>query len=295
MQVAVTGSSGLIGSALVPALRAAGHEVVPIVRDTPSPGEVGWDPAAGTIDSVGLQGTDAIVHLAGESIGKRWTASRKERVLRSRVDGTTLIARTAATLSPRPSVLVCASGAGFYGDRGDDVLTEQSSKGTGFLPDVVEAWEAAAQPACNAGIRVVTLRQGIVLSRHGGALAQLLTPFKLMVGGRVGDGKQWWSWVSLEDAVGAYLFALAQPLEGPVNVAAPGVVTNREFTKALGRALGHPTVFPLPVPVVRIAFGQMGEEMLLGGQRTAPEQLEQAGFTFAQPDIEAGIRSALER
>ena len=295
MRIAVTGSSGLIGSALVPALRDNGHEVVPIVRGTASPGELVWDPTAGTIDAAGLTGVDAIVHLAGANIGKRWSRATREKVLRSRVDGTSLIARTAAALDPRPAVLVCASGAGFYGDRGDEQLTEVAGKGKGFLADVVEAWEAAAQPARDAGIRVVQLRQGIVLSRRGGALQRLLLPFKLFVGGRVGNGRQWWSWISLEDTVSAYRHALEQALEGPVNVAAPGVVTNREFTKALGRALGRPTLLPLPAAVVRLVFGQMGDEMLLGGQRTVPEKLEQAGFVFAQPEIDAGIQAALER
>ncbi len=295
MKLALSGASGLIGSALAPALRDAGHDVITLVRgEAAGPGEARWDPVAGTIDRPSLDGVEAIVHLAGENIGKRWTRETRERVLGSRVDGTTLLAETAATLEPRPAALVCASAVGYYGDRGDEVLTEHSSRGSGFLADVVDAWERAAEPARAAGIRTVHLRQGIVLSRHGGALQKLLTPFKLGLGGRVGSGRQWWSWVGLEDVVGAYLFALDHELEGPVNVSAPGIVTNRELTRALGRALHRPTVFPLPAFAVKALFGQMGEEMLLGGQRTEPAALTAAGFAFRRPEIEAALEQALQ-
>lgn len=295
MKLALSGASGLIGSALAPALRDAGHDLITLVRgEAPGPGEARWDPVAGTIDRPSLDGVEAIVHLAGANIGKRWTRKTRERVLDSRVDGTRLLAETAAALEPRPAVLVCASAVGYYGDRGDEVLTEHSSRGSGFLADVVDAWERAAEPARAAGIRTVHLRQGIVLSRHGGALQKLLTPFKLGLGGRVGSGRQWWSWVGLEDVVGAYLFALDHELEGPVNVSAPGMVTNRELTKALGRALHRPTVLPLPAFAVKALFGQMGEEMLLGGQRTEPAALTAAGFAFRQPEIEAALEQALQ-
>jgi uncharacterized protein (TIGR01777 family) len=296
MKVAVSGASGLIGSALLPVLRAAGHDVIALVRREPGgPGEVGWDPEGGSIDHGALEGVDAIVHLAGENIGKRWTEKTRERVLASRVQGTRLLAETAAHLQRPPSVFLCASATGYYGDRGDEVLTEASPRGSGFLADVVDAWEHAAEPARAAGIRTVHLRQGLVLSRQGGALAKLLTPFRLGAGGRVGSGRQWWSWVGLDDVVAAYLFALEPPLTGAVNVTAPGVVTNRDFTKALGRALHRPTVFPLPAFAVKALFGQMGEEMLLGGQRVQPAALTAAGFSFGQPELDAALEQALQR
>ena len=292
MRIAITGSSGLIGTALTAALDAAGHDLLHLVRRPPAgSAEIQWDPEAGTIDG-SLEGVEAIVHLAGESIGQRWTDDVRRRVLDSRVNGTTLIAETAAGLASRP-VLICASATGFYGDRGDEIVDEDSVPGTGFLAEVVEAWEAAAEPARAAGLRTVHLRQGIVLAKGGGALARLLPPFKLGAGGRVGSGRQWWSWVSLDDTVAAYLFALEQPLAGPVNVVAPGVVTNQEFAKALGRAVHRPAFFPLPASAVKAAFGQMGEEMLLAGQRVAPTRLVDAGFTFGQPDIDSGFAIAL--
>lgn len=293
MKIAITGSSGLVGTALASALTKDGHELVRLVRhSTPGPGEAHWGIESRTIDEEALQGVGAIVHLAGENIGQRWSDSVRRRVLHSRVEGTKLIAETAARLPSGP-VLVCASATGFYGDRGDEVLDEGSAGGSGFLAEVVGAWEAAADAARAAGLRTVHLRQGIILSRHGGALQRLLLPFKLGVGGRVGSGRQWWAWVSLDDAVSAYLFALEHPLEGPVNVTAPGPVTNLAFTKALGRALHRPTIFPLPSFVVSTAFGQMGEEMLLGGQRAEPRKLEAAGFTFGEPDIDSGLERAL--
>jgi uncharacterized protein (TIGR01777 family) len=295
VRIAITGSSGLIGTALAAALQDAGHDLLRVVRHAPTGRtEVQWGIDAGFIDADALEGVEAIVHLAGESIGQRWRDDVRRRVLDSRVNGTRLIAEAAAGLASRP-VLLCASAIGFYGDRGDEIVDEGSVPGTGFLADVVEAWEAAAEPARAAGLRTVHLRQGIVLSRKGGALAPMLLPFKLGAGGRVGSGRQWWSWVSLDDAVAAYLFALEQPLAGPVNVVAPGVVTNQEFVKALGRALHRPAIVPLPAAAVKAAFGQMGEEMLLGGQRVAPTKLEAAGFTFGQPDIDSGLASALAR
>jgi hypothetical protein len=293
MKLAVTGSSGLIGTALTPALTAAGHELVHLVRrDASAPDEANWDIAAQTIDEAALQDVDAIVHLAGENIGQRWSSAVRRRVLDSRIEGTRLIAETAARLPNRP-ILLCASATGFYGSRGDETVDESSARGAGFLADVVEAWEGAADPARAAGLRTVHLRQGIVLAKQGGALQRMLLPFKLGGGGRIGSGRQWWSWVSLDDAVAAYLFALEQPLDGPVNVTAPGTVTNTEFVKALGRALHRPTILPLPGFAVRGAFGQMGEEMLLEGQRVAPTKLEAAGFTFGQPDIDSGLAHAL--
>ena len=294
MKVVVSGASGLIGTALVAALRAAGHEVVRLVRHDPASGdEVRWDPAAGDIDATRLAGTDAIVNLSGENIGQRWTESRKREILDSRVQATSLLARTAAALEPRPSVLVCASAVGAYGNRGDEILTEDSELGSGFLTDVVRAWEAAADPAREAGVRVVNLRQGIVLAKQGGVLERLLLPFKLGVGGRVGSGKQWWSWVALDDLTAVYAHALRSDIAGVVNLTAPNPVTNEQFTKALGSALHRPTVFPVPSFAARSIFGEMGEAMLLGGQRVLPARLLDAGFEFAAPTIGLGIERAL--
>jgi uncharacterized protein (TIGR01777 family) len=292
MKVAVTGASGLIGTALVPALREAGHDVVTLVRRPPErDDEVEWHPDAGTIDAERLADIDAVVHLAGETIGERWSAGARERIRGSRVDGTALIARTLAGLEPRPDVLVQASGVGYYG-LGDEPVTEKSAKGAGFAADVVEEWEAAAEPAREAGVRVVALRQAPILDRREGPVGRMRLPFSLGLGGRVGSGSQWWCWVSLPDVVRAYLYALESDLSGAVNVAT-GSVTNREFTKALGRALHRPTVFPLPAVAVRLAFGQMGEELLLGGQRPVAERLEQAGFAFQDTDLDLAMAAAL--
>ena len=294
MKIAVTGASGLIGSALVPALEASGHEVVQLVRRAAEgPSELAWDPAAGSIDAERLAGVDAVVNLSGATIGRRWRAARKREILESRVASTDLLATTLAALEPRPKVLVCAGGIGIYGDRGDEILTEESELGTGFLAEVGTAWEASAEPARAAGIRVVTFRQGIVLSRRGGALARLLTPFKLGLGGRVGSGKQWWSWVSMDDLVGAYRFVLEGGLEGPVNLVSPSPATNAQFVKALGRALGRPTVLPLPAVAVKTLFGEMGDAALLQGQRALPARLLEAGFTFDYAELDAAFEQAL--
>jgi hypothetical protein len=293
MKVAVTGASGLVGSALVPALRNAGHVVVLLVRRPPSAAdELAWDPAAGTIDAAGLEDLDAVVHLAGESIGQRWTDAARDRIRRSRLDGTALVARTLAGLERRPSALLHASAIGFYGS-GEEPATEASPRGTGFQADVVEAWEAAAQPARDAGIRVVALRQAPIVAPHDGFVKRMLVPFRLGLGGRVGSGDQWWTWLALPDAVRAYLFALDSDLSGPVNVAAPGALRNRDFVRALGHALNRPTAIPLPAFAVRLAFGAMGEEMLLGGRRMLPERLNEAGFEFEHPELEPYLRSIL--
>ncbi|HWQ22649.1 MAG TPA: TIGR01777 family oxidoreductase [Gaiellaceae bacterium] len=295
MKVVVSGASGLIGSALVPALEAAGHEVVRLVRREPADdGEARWDPAAGTIDSGRLTGAAAIVCLSGATIGRRWTEGRKREILESRVASTSLLARTAAELDPPPSVFLCAGGVGIYGDRGDEILTEESELGSGFLADVGRAWEAAAEPAREAGIRVVTFRQGIVLARRGGALPRLLTPFRLGLGGRIGSGRQWWSWVALDDLVSAYLFALEHDLRGPVNLVAPNPVTNRQFVQALARALRRPALVPLPAPLVVAMFGEMGKAALLEGQRALPARLLDAGFIFTYPELGPALARALQ-
>ena len=293
MRVVISGASGLIGSALVPGLRARGHDVVRLVRSEPAgPDEVRWDPATGDLDVAALAGVDAIVNLSGENLGKRWTAARKREILDSRVRSTDLLARTVAALDPRP-VFAVASAVGFYGDRGDDVLTEESSAGAGFLADVVRAWEAAADPARTAGARVVHLRQGIALSKDGGALKPMLLPFKLGVGGRVGSGKQWWSWIGMDDLVAAYAHALEGEIDGPVNATAPNPATNEQFTKALGAALSRPTILPVPAFGARALFGEMGEAMLLGGQRVLPARLLDAGFEFTAPTLDVGLAQAL--
>jgi uncharacterized protein (TIGR01777 family) len=293
VKVAVTGASGLIGSALVPALRDGGHEVVRLVRREPAAtDELAWDPEEGTIDAAGLEGVDAVVHLAGETIGQRWTDTARERIRRSRVDGTALVAQTIAGLGRRPSALVHASAIGFYGS-GEEPATEETPRGAGFQAEVVEAWEAAAQAARDAGIRVVALRQAPIVAPHDGFVERMILPFKLGLGGRVGSGDQWWSWLALPDAVRAYLFALDSELVGPVNVAAPGAVRNEEFVRALGHVLHRPTVIPLPAFAVKVAFGAMGEEMLLGGRRMLPERLQNAGFGFERPELEPYLRSIL--
>jgi hypothetical protein len=294
MRIVASGASGLIGSALVPALEREGHDVVRLVRREPQgPKELAWDPAAGTIDAAGLAGADAAVNLNGATIGRRWTAARKREIVESRVRSTELLARTLAELEPRPSVLVCAGGVGIYGDRADEILTEESGLGTGFLAEVGTAWEAAAEPARAAGIRVVNFRHGLVLSGEGGALERMLRPFKLGLGGRIGSGRQWWSWVSMDDLVAAYRLAIEGGLTGPVNLSSPNPATNAQFVKALGRALHRPTAFPLPAIAVKTMFGEMGENVLLQGQRVLPARLQDAGFTFTDPELDAALAHAL--
>jgi uncharacterized protein (TIGR01777 family) len=296
MKVAISGASGLIGSALVPALATAGHEVVRLVRREPaSPDEIAWDPAAGTIDAAALTGVDAFVSLSGANLDRRWTKANKAEILESRVQATELLARTAAALQPRPSAFVGVVGTGIYGDRGDEVLTEASELGSGFLAGVARANEAAAEPAREAGIRVVDLRQGFVLTRRGGALARMLTPFRLGVGGRVGNGRQWWSWIALDDSAAGFRYALESDLEGRVNLTSPNPVPNVHFVKALGRALHRPTVFPLPELAVKAVFGEKGDAMLLEGQRLLPARLLEAGFAFRYPDLDSALARALER
>jgi len=293
VKLVISGSSGLIGSALVPELAGRGHEVVRLVRRAPTaPDELHWDPAAGILQAEALADVDVVVNLAGATIGQRWTQRAREQILSSRIDTTRLLAETAATRSPMPALIV-ASAVGYYGDQGDEELTEASEHGDGFLADVAVEWERAAQPARDAGARTVHLRQGIVLSRAGGALARLLTPFRLGLGGRVGSGTQYWSWISLVDAVATYVWAIEGDVSGPVNAVAPRPVTNTELVTALGTVLRRPTRVPLPSLAVRAMFGQMGAEMLLGGQRALPARLTEAGFAFSHPDVQSGLRSAL--
>jgi uncharacterized protein len=296
VKVVVSGASGLIGSALVPTLLEQGHEVLRLVRREPaSTGEVRWDPAAGELDPRELDGVDAIVNLSGENIGQRWTASRKREIVASRVRATDLLARTAAALDPPAAVLVCAGGAGIYGDRGDEIVTEESALGEGFEADVVRAWEAAAEPAREAGIRVVNFRQGMVLGKDGGALQRMLLPFKLGVGGRVGDGRQWWTWVARDDVSAAYAFVLGTDIAGAVNLCAPNPVTCTQFTDALGKALHRPTILPAPAFAIRALYGEMGDNVLLRGRRALPARLLDAGFEFSLPTIDAALARELGR
>jgi uncharacterized protein (TIGR01777 family) len=290
----MTGASGLLGSTLAPALAADGHEVLRLVRSTPATtAEIEWDPARGTIDAGAFEGVDAAVNLSGATIGRRWTSSRRAEILASRVDSTRLLSETLARVEPRPAAIVSAGGIGIYGDRGDEILTEESELGDGFLADVGKAWEEAAGAARTAGIRVVSFRQGIVLAPQGGILERLLTPFKLGVGGRVGSGRQWWSWVSLDDLVDAFRLALSSDLAGPVNLVSPNPVTNKQFTEALGKAIRRPTIFPFPALAARTVFGEMGDEVLLGSQRALPVRLLDSGFAFHHPDLTSALERAL--
>lgn len=295
MKILISGSTGLIGEALTGALRADGVEVVRLARRaTPEP-HVLWDPAAGTIDKTGLEGFDAVVHLAGKSIAAgRWTRKLKNEILQSRVVGTELLAQTLAGLARPPKAFVCASAIGYYGNRGTEALGETSPAGTGFLPDVCRAWEAAAEPARQKGLRVAHVRFGVVLSERGGALAKMLLPFKLGLGGTLGSGDQFMGWISLEDAVGAVRHVLSTAtLEGPLNAVAPQALTNREFTKALGRALHRPTIFPVPGFAVRLVLGEMAEALLLASQRVEPRRLLESGYRFRHPDIDAALKALL--
>ncbi len=297
MKILVTGSTGLVGSALVPSLGAKGHEIIRAVRrPTDKAGEVYWNPEEGSIDAARLTGLDAAVHLAGENIAERWTDEKKRRIRESRVKGTRLLSETLARLEPRLRVLVSASAIGIYGNRGGEILTEESSHGDDFLAEVCREWEAATAPASESGLRVVNIRIGIVLSRKGGALAKMLTPFKLGVGGKVGSGQQFMSWVALDDVVGIIEHALTnESLSGPVNAVAPTPVTNLEFTKTLGSAISRPTIFPIPAFGLKLAFGEeMAEGTLLSSARVEPARLKESGYQFKHPTLEGALRHVLK-
>ena len=296
MKVVVSGASGLVGTALVPALAAAGHDVTRLVRrEARAPDEVEWDPAAGTVDRARLKGVEAIVNLSGANLDVRWTDTAKREILESRTQTTKLLATVAAELEPHAAALVCAGGTGVYGDRGDELLTEESdaAAGSGFLAEVMRKKEAASQTAHDAGVRVVHFRQGIVLSRRGGALRRMLPFFRLGAGGSVGSGKQWWSWVSLVDVVSAYRLVLESDLSGPINLTAPNPVTSHQFARALGRAINRPAVLPAPSFGIKLLFGQKGEEVLLFGQRVLPARLVGAGFEFSAPTLDEALERAL--
>lgn len=298
MRIAITGSSGLIGSHLVPFLTTAGHEVVRLVRGPARDADaVCWDPRSGALDTQALGDVEAIIHLAGAGIAdRRWTEAYKREIRDSRVEATAALARTLASLPRPPSALICASAIGIYGSRGDEILTEASPPGTGFLAEVGVAWERAADAARQAGIRVVHLRIGIVLSPRGGALAKMLPPFLAGLGGRLGSGTQYMSWVSIDDVVGACYHALRTPtLSGPVNVTAPHPVTNADFTATLARVLRRPAMLPVPAVGLRLLFGEMGEALLLQGQRVLPRALLDSGYAFRYPDLEPALRHLLGR
>lgn len=291
MKMLVSGASGLIGSHLIPALQARGHQACRVVRrPIATETEIPLKPESPSQ----VSGFDAVIHLAGETIAGRWTPEKKARIRESRTVGTRHLAGALAAAAVRPQSLLVASAVGYYGSRGDEILTEDSSPGRDFLAQVAREWEAAADPAREAGIRVVHLRLGMVLTPRGGALKQMLVPFRMGVGGRIGSGKQWISWIALDDVIAVILFALEnQFLTGPVNVVAPNAATNADFTRALGQALHRPTLIPLPAAIVKLAMGEMGETLLLDGQRVVPTKLLAGGYRFQHPEIAEALRSML--
>ena len=290
--VAVTGASGLIGTALTAALEKRGDRVVPIGR-RPTDGGVVWDPGTRQIDETTLDDIDAVVHLAGERIDGRWTATKKRRILDSRVEGTEVLAGALANLDHPPAVVVSASAIGFYGDRGDEELTEDSQPGTGFLAEVCERWEAAAAPIASPDTRLVLARTGIVCTPDGGALGRMLALTRLGLGGRLGNGRQWWPWITIEDEVRALLHLLDTPIVGPVNLVAPEICRNAEFVRSLARALRRPAVLPAPALALRAALGEMANGLLLASARVRPARLEDSGFKFKSPDLASAITELL--
>jgi uncharacterized protein (TIGR01777 family) len=296
--VAMTGASGLIGSALSRRLTAEGHRLTRLVRRRAGTGEISWDPDAAYLRAESLDGVDAVVHLAGENVGVRWTAARKARIRNSRVQGTSLLSETLARMRRRPAVLISASAIGIYGDRGDEIVTENTlpvDASLDFLARLGREWEAAADPARAAGIRVVHPRFGLVLSPAGGALKKMLLPFRLGLGGRLGSGAQWMSWISIHDTVGAILHALmTESFSGAVNLVAPEPVRNRDFTRILGQVLSRPTPFPVPAVALRLALGEMASATLLASSRVLPKRLLASGYRFEHPDLETGLRAVLQ-
>ena len=295
MKIIIAGASGLVGSALVPSLEAKGDEVTRLVRGAPRAGEIEWHPNQDEIDPATLKGFDAVINLAGENIAEgRWTDEKKRRIHDSRVNGTHLLAEAIVKLAQKPRVFLCASATGFYGDRGDEILDEHSESGGGFLAGVCREWERATDPAVNANVRVVNSRFGPIIARAGGMMARMLTPFKMGVGGKVGSGKQYISWVAIDDVVGAITLALTdESVRGPVNVVSPDPVTNEEFTKTLGEVLSRPTALTIPAFAARLTFGEMADEMLLVSQRVIPKRLSEAGYGFQYPALEGAFRKYL--
>ncbi len=298
MRIAITGSSGLIGTALRRRLEAGGHEVVPVVRGDVRPGTIRWDPGRGVLDPADLRGLDAVVHLAGEGIGdKRWTDEQKRRIADSRITGTTLLAEAIAAADDRPAVLLSGSAVGYYGaDRGDERLDEASRPGTDFLARLCVDWEGATAPAAAARVRVAHLRTGIVLDRSGGVLPRMVLPIRLGVGGRLGPGDQWMSWITLADHVSAVVFLLTHDVRGPVNLTAPEPVTNAQLTKALGRALHRPTFLAAPAFALRLALGrERADNLLFASQRALPKVLQNEGFAFGHEALEPALATVLAR
>lgn len=296
MHVLVSGSSGLIGSRLIGSLPRAGHTVVRLLRGAGRAREtdVVWDPETGEIDPAEPRGIEAVVHLAGESIAREWTAAKKDEIRRSRVDATRRLCQTLAQVKNPPRVLICASAIGYYGDRGDELLDESSPAGTGFLADVCRGWEDATEPAAAAGIRTVRIRLGVILDPRSGALAQMLPVFGVGLGGRLGSGRQYMSWITLVDVLRAIEWLLGrEDLKGPVNLVAPQMVTNSEFTKALGAALHRPAILPVPAVALRVLFGQRADELLLASARVVPRRLQEAGFAFQNPELRPALEEML--
>ncbi len=293
----MSGSHGLVGAALIQTLESEGHDIFRLVRHAPNlETEIEWSPDRYSIALARLEGFDAAVHLAGESIAEgRWTDEKKKRIRESRVKGTRLLGDALANLTNPPKIFVCASAIGFYGNRGDELLTEASAPGNDFLSDVCVEWEKATALATEKGIRVVNCRFGIILAAKGGALAKMLPPFRMGVGGKIGSGKQWMSWIALDDVVGGIKFALAKDsIRGPVNFVAPAPVTNAVFTKTLGKVLSRPTVFPIPAFGVRLLFGEMADALLLSSQRVESAVLQSAGYLFKYAQLDAALRHVLK-
>lgn len=297
MRILLSGSHGLVGSSLKRFLAAEGQEVVPLIRHATVYGakEIEWSPDRYSIALSQIEGFDGVVHLAGESIAEgRWTAEKMKRIRESRVKGTRLLSESLAGLKNPPKSFLCASAIGYFGNRGDEILTESSVPGDDFLSNVCVEWEKATERAAQKGIRTVNLRFGIILDSHGGALAKMLPPFRMGVGGKIGSGKQWMSWVALDDVIGAIKYALTnEALSGPINVVAPNPVTNTEFTKILGKLLSRPTFFPVPAFAARLVFGEMADALLLSSQRVEPKHLKEAGYQFAYPQLEGALRHAI--
>jgi uncharacterized protein len=295
VRIAITGSSGFIGTALRPHLESRGHQVVPVVRRTPGPGEIRWDPAAGRLEPGDLSGIDAVVNLAGENMGaRRWTPERKRRIVESRIESTRLLADAIAAADDRPTVLLSGSAIGYYGDRGDEILTEESPPGDDFLAGVCVEWEAATEPAAQAGARVALLRTAPVLDGSGGIFPRMALPFRLGFGGRLGSGRQWMSWISLADELGAISFVLDHDLGGPVDLSAPEPVTNREMTRALGAALHRPALLAAPAFALRLALGrERAESLLFVSQRVMPAVLQDAGYEHRHPHLAGALEAAV--
>jgi len=297
MKIAISGASGFLGSKLVPCLMEAGHKVKRLVRKKEgiSEQEIPWDPYKEFIERRALEDVNAVIHLSGERIDGRWTEEKKQRIRDSRVLTTQFLSKTLLELQNPPSTWICASAIGIYGNRGDVWLTEECLPGEGFLAEVCKDWEAATLPATENGIRVINLRIGVVLSPDGGALAKMLLPFKMGLGGVIGSGDQYWSWISMDDLLAIFLYILShESLQGPVNAVAPNPVTNREFTRLLGRVLHRPTLLPLPAFMARLILGEMGEVLLMYSARVKPEKLLESGFTFQFPELELALRHLLE-